>query len=110
MLSKNRLYAFTVLNGPLLPVAVMLFGVLYARDLPPSALSPEDRRELIEKITSIDKLRGMAKRDDMYIRALADWISTMRIILLGSGALIGAFAITNLVLILLRSQKNEPSA
>ncbi len=56
---------------------------------------------------SIDKLRGMARRDDMYIRALDNWISTIRLILLGSGALVEAFAITNLVLILWRSQKKE---
>ncbi len=65
---------------------------------------------MIDKITSIDKLRGMARRDDMYIRALDNWISTIRLILLGSGALVEAFAITNLVLILWRSQKKEPSA
>ena len=94
MLSKNRLYAFVILNVLLLLVAVLLFGVLFTRDIPPPVLSPEGRRELIDKITSIDKLRGMAKRDDMYIRALDNWISTMRLILLGSGALVGAFAIT----------------
>ena len=110
MLSKNRLYAFVILNGLLLLVAVLLFGVLFTRDLPPPVLSLEGRRELIDKIASIDKLRGMAKRDDMYIRALDNWISTMRLILLGSGVLVGAFAITNLVLILWRSQKKEPSA
>ncbi len=109
MLSKNRLYAFVILNGLLLLVAVLLFGVLFTRDIPPPVLSPEGRRELIDKITSIDKLRGMAKRDDMYIRTLDNWISTMRLILLGSGALVGAFAITNLVLILWRSQKKGPS-
>ncbi len=110
MLSKNRLYAFTVLNSLLLLVAVLLFVVVLDGEVPSSVLSPEGRRELIERITSIDKLRGMAKRDDMYIRALADWISTMRLILLGSGALVGAFAITNLVLILWNSQSKKPSA
>ncbi len=110
MLGKERLDTLVILNGLLLLVAGRLFVVVLDREVPSSVFSPEDRRELIEKITSIDKLRGMAKRDDEYIRALADWISTMRLILLGSGALIGAFAITNLVLILWRSQKNEPSA
>ncbi len=110
MLSKNRLYAFVILNGLLLLVAVLLFVVVLDREVPSSVLSPEDRRELIEKITSADKLRGLAIRDDEYIRALADWISTMRLILLGSGALVGAFAVTNLVLKLWRSQKKEPSA
>ena len=110
MLSKNCLYAFTILNGLLLIGAVLLFVVVLDREVPSSVLSPEDRRELIEKITSVDKLRGLAIRDDEYIRALADWISTMRLILLGSGALVGAFAITNLVLILWRSQKKEASA
>ncbi len=110
MLSKKRLYAFTILNGLLLIGAVLLFVVVLDREVTSSVLSPEDRRELIEKITSADKLRGLAIRDDEYIRALADWISTMRLILLGSGALVGAFVITNLVLILWRSQKKEPSA
>jgi len=100
MLSKNRLYPFTILNGLMLIGAVLLFVVVLDREVPSSVLSPEDRRELIEKITSADKLRGLAIRDDEYIRALADWISTMRLILLGSGGLVGAFAVTNLVMIL----------
>ena len=100
MLSKNRLYPFTILNGLMLIGAVLLFVVVLDREVPSSVLSPEDRRELIEKITSADKLRGLAIRDDEYICALADWISTMRLILLGSGGLVGAFAVTNLVMIL----------
>ncbi|MCH7914315.1 MAG: hypothetical protein IH856_14960 [Deltaproteobacteria bacterium] len=99
-----------ILNGLLLLVAVLLFVVVLDREVPSSALSSEDRRELIEKITSADKLRGLAIRDDEYIRALESWVSTIRLILLGSGALVGAFAITNMVLILWRSQKKEPPA
>ncbi|MCZ6622012.1 MAG: hypothetical protein O7C72_08965, partial [Deltaproteobacteria bacterium] len=99
-----------ILNGLLLLVAVLLFVVVLDREVPSSALSSEDRRELIEKITSADKLRGLAIRDDEYIRALESWVSTIRLILLGSGALVGAFAITNLVLILWSSQKKEPPA
>ena len=110
MLSKNRLYAFTILNGLMLLVAVLLFVVVLDGEVPSSVLSPEGRRELIEKITSADKLRGLAIRDDEYIRALESWVSTIRLILLGSGALVGAFAITNLVLILWRSQKKESPA
>lgn len=110
MLSKNRLYAFTILNGLLLLVAVMLFVEVLDPEVPSSVFSPEDRRELDEKITSADKLRSLAIRDDEYIRALADWISTMRLILLWSGALVGAFAITNLALNLWSSQSKEPSA
>ena len=110
MLSKNRLYAFTILNGLLLLIAVMLFIEVLDPEVPSSVFSPEERRELIEKITSADKLRGLAIRDDEYIRALESWISTMRLILVGSGALVGAFAITNLVLILWKSQRKEPPA
>ncbi len=110
MLSKNRLYAFTILNGLLLLVAVMLFVEVLDPEVPSSVFSPEDRRELIEKITSAEKLRSLAIRDDEYIRALVDWISTMRLILLWSGALVGAFAITNLALNLWSSQSKEPSA
>jgi hypothetical protein len=61
---------------------------------------------LIGKITSVDKLRGMALRDDMYIRSLEGWVSTIRFILLWSSGVIGAFALTNLVLIPWRRQKN----
>ncbi|MCH7570051.1 MAG: hypothetical protein IH919_05700 [Deltaproteobacteria bacterium] len=110
MLGKERLDTLVILNGLLLLVAVLLFVVVLDREVPSSALSPEDRRELIEKITSADKLRGLAIRDDEYIRALESWVSTIRLILLGSGALVGAFAITNMVLILWRSQKKEPPA
>ncbi len=110
MLGKERLDTLVILNGLLLLVAVLLFVVVLDREVPSSALSSEDRRELIEKITSADKLRGLAIRDDEYIRALESWVSTIRLILLGSGALVGAFAITNLVLILWSSQKKEPSA
>lgn len=110
MLGKERLDTLMILNGLLLLVAVLLFVVVLDREVPSSALSSEDRRELIEKITSADKLRGLAIRDDEYIRALESWVSTIRLILLGSGALVGAFAITNLVLILWRSQKKEPPA
>ncbi len=110
MLSKNRLYAFTILNGLLLLVAVLLFVAVLDPEVPSSVLSPEDRRELIEKITSAEKLRGLAIRDDEYIRSLESWISTIRLILLESGALVGALAITNLVLILWSRQKKEPPA
>ncbi len=110
MLGKERLDTLVILNGLLLLVAVLLFVVVLDREVPSSALSSEDRRELIEKITSADKLRGLAIRDDEYIRALESWVSTIRLILLGSGALVGAFAITNMVLILWRSQKKEPPA
>ncbi len=110
MLGKERLDTLMILNGLLLLVAVLLFVVVLDREVPSSALSSEDRRELIEKITSADKLRGLAIRDDEYIRALESWVSTIRLILLGSGALVGAFAITNMVLILWRSQKKEPPA
>ncbi len=110
MLGKERLDTLVILNGLLLLVAVLLFVVVLDREVPSSALSSEDRRELIEKITSADKLRGLAIRDDEYIRALESWVSTIRLILLGSGALVGAFAITNLVLILWSSQKKEPPA
>ena len=47
MLSKNCLYAFTILNGLLLIGAVLLFVVVLDREVPSSVLSPEDRRELI---------------------------------------------------------------
>ena len=110
MLGKERPDTLMILNGLLLLVAVLLFVVVLDREVPSSALSSEDRRELIEKITSADKLRGLAIRDDEYIRALESWVSTIRLILLGSGALVGAFAITNMVLILWRSQKKEPPA
>ena len=110
MLGKERLDTLMILNGLLLLVAVLLFVVVLDREVPSSALSSEDRRELIEKINSADKLRGLAIRDDEYIRALESWVSTIRLILLGSGALVGAFAITNMVLILWRSQKKEPPA
>ncbi len=96
MLGKERLDTLMILNGLLLLVAVLLFVVVLDREVPSSALSSEDRRELIEKITSADKLRGLAIRDDEYIRALESWVSTIRLILLGSGALVGAFAITNM--------------
>ena len=89
MLSRNRLSAFVILS---------------------SLLSHEDRRKLLEEITSADKLRGLAIRDDEYIRSLESWISTIRLILLESGALVGALAITNLVLILWSRQKKEPPA
>ena len=110
MLGKERLDTLMILNGLLLLVAVLLFVVVLDREVPSSALSSEARRDLIETITSADKLRGLAIRDDEYIRALESWVSTIRLILLGSGALVGAFAITNMVLILWRSQKKEPPA
>ena len=77
MLGKERLDTLVILNGLLLLVAVLLFVVVLDREVPSSALSSEDRRELIEKITSADKLRGLAIRDDEYIRALESWVSQL---------------------------------
>lgn len=109
MTSKDRFYTFVIVNGLLLIGGVVLFGVLLSRDLPSPGLSPEAHRALIEEMTSVDKLRGMAIRDDVYIRSLENLLSTLRTILLLSSIVIGTIALVNLVLIAWRKQKNEPS-
>jgi hypothetical protein len=108
MLSKKRLYDLVILNGLLLFGGVVLFYVILSRNLQPPALSSEAHRALIEQMTSIDKLREMAIKDDIYIRSLENLVSTQRSILLFSGGAAGIFALLNLVWILWRKEGSEP--
>ena len=96
MTAKDRHYLFAVINALLVLGGVVIFGVIVSRDLPPPGLGPEDHYDLIQKMTDINKLRGLVLRDNTYIRSLENFVFTSRFILLFSSVLGAAFGLINL--------------
>ena len=103
MTSKDRHYLFAIINVLLVLGGLLVFGVILSRDLPPPGLGPEDHYDLIQKMTDINKLRGLVLRDNTYIRSLENFVFTSRFILLFSSAVGAAFGLINLILIKLGS-------
>ena len=104
MTIKDRHYLFAVLNGLLFSGGVVVFGVIFSRNLQPPGLGPEKHHALIQEMTDVVKLRAMIIRDNVYLHSLENFVFTSRFILLFSSAVGGAIGLLNLLLIPWRKQ------
>ncbi len=104
MTAKDQFYLFAIINGLLVVGGVVIFAVIVSREIPPPGLGPEDQYALIQKMTDVNKLKGMVLRDNEYIRSLENFSFTSRFILLFNSVVGAAFGLINLVLIPWRKQ------